>query len=387
MMRKRKISIMIMLAMMTVCLLGIHPAMQTNAAEGTETQTQTLIQTVSAQKTRPGTWVKDRKGWWYRYNNGRYPADCWKKIGNKIYRFNKNGYMMKGVTRFEDSTYLLDRKNGHLRTGWVKMKKNRWYYAPKGDGAAVTGWQYLRYKKGAQKWYYFNELGVMQSKCWVGDSYVGEDGSRVENQWVDDYYLGEDGVIVRNAQVGDVYVGEDGRVVEDVLGGAAVADKIIFVGDSRTVGMGAFCTSDAQFIAKVGEGFEWMANTAVKKLNRKLAVNPNAKVILNFGVNDLGNIDAYITYYSAYMQVLATRYPDAKVYIMSVNPVDRKLYKGPAQNKLIKAFNLKMKTAFPTQYIDSFTYLQEDGFGTVDGLHYDADTYNKIYNFAIEQIQ
>ena len=31
--------------------------------------------------------------------------------------------------------------------------------------------------------------------------------------------------------------------------------------------------------------------------------------------------------------------------------------------------------------IDSNSYLKESGFSTVDGLHYDDTTYNKIYNY------
>lgn len=53
------------------------------------------------------------------------------------------------------------------------------------------------------------------SSQWVGDYYVGEDGTYVKNQWVGDYYVGPDGKYEKNQWVGDSYVGEDGKKVRN----------------------------------------------------------------------------------------------------------------------------------------------------------------------------
>ena len=90
--------------------------------------------------------------------------------------------------------------------------------------------------------------------------------------------------------------------------------------------------------------------------------NPAATVILNHGINDLGNIDQYIASYQWLIRV----YPNTKFVIMSVNPVNRKLYKGYAKPANITVFNQKMQAAFPN---------------TADGLHYDSLTYMNLYNY------
>jgi len=35
-------------------------------------------------------------------------------------------------------------------------------------------------------------------------------------------------------------------------------------------------------------------------------------------------------------------------------------------------------------YIDTYSYLIAEGFNTVDGLHYTADTYKNIYEYAMK---
>jgi len=105
--------------------------------------------------------------------------------------------------------------------------------------------------------------------------------------------------------------------------------------------------------------------------------NPAATVILNHGINDLGNIDQYIASY----QWLIGVYPNTKFVIMSVNPVNRKLYKGYAKPANITVFNQKMQAAFPNNFVNTYQYLQSMGFNTADGLHYDSLTYMNLYNY------
>lgn len=63
-----------------------------------------------------GEWIKDNIGWWYKNQNGTYPADEWKLINGKWYYFDKVGYM---------------------KTGWI-LSNNVWYYLNKDGSMAVN---------------------------------------------------------------------------------------------------------------------------------------------------------------------------------------------------------------------------------------------------------
>lgn len=72
-------------------------------------------------------WMNDGQ-WWYRYGDGSYPKEKFDVIGDNVYYFDKNGYM-------------------------------------------VTGWNCID-----KKWYYFNDSGVMAKDKWIGDYYVDKYG-------------------------------------------------------------------------------------------------------------------------------------------------------------------------------------------------------------------
>ncbi|MFR5600981.1 MAG: N-acetylmuramoyl-L-alanine amidase family protein [Lachnospiraceae bacterium] len=60
-------------------------------------------------------WIEDSAGWWYRNQDGSYPANAWQEIEGKWYFFNGSGYMV---------------------TGWVNTN-DKWYYCGT-DGAMLT---------------------------------------------------------------------------------------------------------------------------------------------------------------------------------------------------------------------------------------------------------
>lgn len=72
-------------------------------------------------------WMNDGQ-WWYRYGDGSYPKEKFDVIGDNVYYFDKNGYM-------------------------------------------VTGWNCID-----KKWYYFNDLGIMAKDIWIGNYYVDKYG-------------------------------------------------------------------------------------------------------------------------------------------------------------------------------------------------------------------
>lgn len=76
---------------------------------------------------QPDRWINDGQ-WWYRYGDGSYPKEKFDVIGDNVYYFDKNGYM-------------------------------------------VTGWNCID-----KKWYYFNDLGIMAKDIWIGNYYVDKYG-------------------------------------------------------------------------------------------------------------------------------------------------------------------------------------------------------------------
>ena len=57
-------------------------------------------------------------------------------------------------------------------------------------GIPATGWMEID-----SYWYYFNEDGIMQSNCWIGNYYVKANGAMARNEWINrDYYVDENGL-------------------------------------------------------------------------------------------------------------------------------------------------------------------------------------------------
>ena len=176
------------------------------------------------------------------------------------------------------------------------------------------------------------------------------------------------------------------------------AHQIIWVGDSRTLGMGnalrkAGRNDDSDlFVGAVGEGVRWFRDQGMGEMSDAIAQHPQLPVVLNFGVNDPQLIDEYI---AAYQDVIDA-HPDTAFYILSVNPIDEEFLIEDGQvhetvfddiNSLnIARMNVRLKKEFGSRYIDSASFLKTDGFETVDGLHFSTQTYLKIHDFVVNQL-
>ena len=49
---------------------------------------------------------------------------------------------------------------------------------------------------------------------------------------------------------------------------------------------------------------------------------------------------------------------------------------------MVVSFNSVLQQAFPEAYLDVYSYLQQNGYGTSDGVHYDVGTYLVIQEYA-----
>ena len=131
------------------------------------------------QPQQKAAWIKDSTGWWYRNNDGSWPASKWQSINGEWYYFDSNGYAI---------------------TGWVKLA-GKWYYLNKaGEGtecAMATGW-----KKLGDKWYYFRLDGDMVANEWIKhkdkDYYLEGNGAMATSKWIGQYYVGADGAWIEN---------------------------------------------------------------------------------------------------------------------------------------------------------------------------------------------
>lgn len=144
-----------------------------------------------AQYYGQGTWVQNQHGWWYRYYNGDYPANCWKNINNAWYYFNGNGYMLTGWQYINGYWYYMEGSGAMLSNGWHFIN-GRWYFL-NGDGVMLTGWQFIN-----GSWYYLGSDGAMLTGWQFINGY-----------W---YYLADNGAMYANRMTPDgYYVDGSGR--------------------------------------------------------------------------------------------------------------------------------------------------------------------------------
>ena len=157
---------------------------------------------------------------------------------------------------------------------------------------------------------------------------------------------------------------------------------VVYIGDSRTVGLnnviGMSDLPDTYVIAKVGKGYNWYVKTGSTELQQIKAEHPhdNWIYIFNLGVNDLGNLEKYKV-------LIDDLEAEATVYTVSVNPtVDSKT---KVKCSSIETFNAGLQTV-ADNYVDTYTYLQNNGFVANDGLHYNKATYQTIYTLIWQYI-
>lgn len=162
-----------------------------------------------------------------------------------------------------------------------------------------------------------------------------------------------------------------------------VTTGYILIGDSRTVAvdylMKANATPDGFFIlAASGQGFDYMMDTALPEAMMIESAYPeitNWKYLINMGVNDMKNNDAY-------KDALTELAYKKELIFISVNPVepDPILEALGMTNDNIRMFNTEMQSIPNAGYLDLNTYLTQNGFTTFDHLHYTLDVTMMIYD-------
>ena len=174
---------------------------------------------------------------------------------------------------------------------------------------------------------------------------------------------------------------------------SAAGKEIVFIGDSRTVGMGVtmgakysseICQTigNTTFIAKVGAAFDWLNQTAINNIKKYMSKNKVA--ILWLGVNGTSGWDNYAKFIK---NNLVDNF--AHVYYVSVGPTDGSY---DQLNDSIKKFNSNLKSVLPSgcSWVDIYDWmkngLKTGDIKTQDGLHYNAASYTKIYKKILSMI-
>lgn len=174
--------------------------------------------------------------------------------------------------------------------------------------------------------------------------------------------------------------------------GTITKDSTYFVGDSRTVGV---CTSASicngttscdtnSCLALNGSGSSWLSQN-LTKINNVNAHN----IVINLGVNDLTgnpNTETLAQTYFNYYESIAKNNPNKIIYITSVGPVGN----GSVSKTSVESFNTNIKKLIDKanrsnlEYLNTYSTIQYD-IGS-DGIHYNNDTYKRIYDYVMGEI-
>lgn len=179
--------------------------------------------------------------------------------------------------------------------------------------------------------------------------------------------------------------------------GNTKSNKVVFIGDSRTVQMYAYLNgtwSGANYssggvhevgtdiyVAEGSMGLAWLKSTGIPAA-KKYFVRGNAIVIL-MGVNDLSNANSYVSYINS--NASSWKSSGSSLYFVSVNPCSGS-YND--LNSSISTFNSTVKSGLNNTvgWIDTNSVLTKNGFTATDGLHYNESTYRTIHDYIKSKV-
>jgi len=162
----------------------------------------------------------------------------------------------------------------------------------------------------------------------------------------------------------------------------------IYTGDSRirrlnlTINMKGM--KDTWVVCKSGMGYAWFKKYGLPEIARLMKEKKYIDrwvIISGWGVNDLWNTETYLKKYSALMK---NKWKRTDLFLLSVNPVDgRMIYKYrsiPSFNEsLVKYVEDSQAENMKISYVDTNMVMTDNGFSTIDGLHYSEKTNKLIY--------
>lgn len=185
-----------------------------------------------------------------------------------------------------------------------------------------------------------------------------------------------------------------------VAGKFASSAKVIWIGDSRTVGLSYVGSSNDVWLSVGGTAHDYFRASAIPALQEILDKDPCQDVVIHYGCNDCANEAvggcSTVNDYIRNINYLIKAYPDTRFYFASVTPVTGNYPSSWAPtgsidchelNSRIRNFNKRMHTYCNATFINTYKFVKTYGFGTYDGIHYDSVSNTAIYKYIISQIR
>lgn len=163
--------------------------------------------------------------------------------------------------------------------------------------------------------------------------------------------------------------------------GSGASGGVIMIGDSRCVQMqAAVGGGGCAWVCQNAMGYKWLNETAIPQADP--SVGRGTKVVICLGVNDPGNVRNYAELVNAKAAEWGAR--GARVYYVSVNPV----WENPhVTQEQVDNFNNTMPGLLSgVTWIDTQSWMKENGYRIVDGLHYDDPTSINVFNLIMGSI-
>lgn len=237
---------------------------------------------------------------------------------------------------------------------------------------------------------YYNKMDYLVS---ISEESLSITDYNIANNYLDKIKNEEDVVEFEN-RLDDVKkkIDEIRKQQEEEENKKKVLADSIFMGDSRTnvLNNNSLLNSKERVIAKDGGNYyDFVSHISSAKniLNSNSAISYN--IILNYGVNDLGNASKYCSKYNEFISSIGSNH---KIFIVSVNPV-RDSGSPYAKNSAIENFNNKMKTCSSNNnvyYCDVYNKASlnkwSSSYISGDSIHYNYNGYKFIYNSIKECI-
>jgi len=184
--------------------------------------------------------------------------------------------------------------------------------------------------------------------------------------------------------------------------------RVVFVGDSRTVGMYITLSGSAYsdtvnatsgnetYIGRVAMGYSWFVSAGMPEASAYLAQG-NTDLVILMGCNDMGSPVSSASQYASYVNANVESWSanNNRVFFDSVNPVGHKgggaetSFSVYSNDGTCAPFNETLKSALSDKvtWIDSYSYLVSGSYATVDGIHYDSTTYQAIHDYILQKIK
>ncbi len=157
--------------------------------------------------------------------------------------------------------------------------------------------------------------------------------------------------------------------------------SVLIIGDSRSVMMkNATGGGGCSWICKIGKGYKWFESTALPEADDM--IGNGTRVVITLGVNDIGNVNRYARLVNAKAAEWAER--GAVTYFVSVNPVQN--IASVTEDQVV-FFNDTIRAQLENvRWIDTHSYLMNNGYTLTDGLHFDNATSKRVFQVIMDSL-